>query len=80
VNEQLDTSKDYMGLLSARMARIEEIIDNLEASVSASVDDQFVEQVYRLMGAYRGVALAAAAWVDPAKDIDWQQWREECFA
>ncbi len=67
--------------LTDRLAGIEHSLDAVMVSTADDQlgDDEF-ENAYRLLGAYRGVANAAIAWLSVAEQVDWAQWHEECFS
>jgi len=67
--------------LSNRLGRLE---THLSKSIASDEGQQLtaieLEHAYRLLGAYRGVANAAVAWVEIAEGVSWSAWREECFS
>ena len=68
--------------------RLNRRLEWLEASLAQLMESdagrQLTEQerinAYLLLGAYRGVANKALNWVVVAEQVDWGQWREECFS
>jgi hypothetical protein len=64
---------DIMDRLNLRM---EETVDK---ATGKNITDQDGENFYRLLGAYRGVSDALAAYVASAGAIDWVPWRDEMF-
>jgi hypothetical protein len=57
-------------------ARIEEIF--LRAG-EGELDAQDFENLYRLLGTFRGLSEAGVAFVGIARDVNWGQWREARF-
>jgi hypothetical protein len=56
--------------------RIKEILDK---STKNQLSDRDCENIYRLLGAYRGVSEALVEYAGSAETIDWAGWREERF-
>jgi uncharacterized membrane protein YccC len=78
--EAVDSAEALTGKLNMRLNRIEHSMDKVLASAADKVVDADLEHAYRLLGAYRGVANTAAAWLVVAEQVNWAQWREEVFS
>jgi uncharacterized membrane protein YccC len=66
--------------LNMRLTRIEHSMDKALASAADEVVDADLVHAYRLLGAFRGVATSATAWIAVAEQVDWAQWHEEVFS
>jgi len=78
--ETVDSTQALTAKLNMRLNRIEQSMDKVLASAADKVVDTDLEHAYRLLGAYRGVANTAAAWLVSAEQVNWVQWREEVFS
>jgi hypothetical protein len=67
--------------LNERLAGIEQSMDAVLASLAGEqLGETELEHAYKLLGAYRGVASAATAWIAVAQQVNWAQWHEEVFS
>jgi uncharacterized membrane protein YccC len=66
--------------LDAKLTRLEARIDEaFDQADEASVSVEEAENIYRLLGAHRGVSEALVNYIGSATVIDWQQWQETRF-
>ena len=56
--------------------RIEETLDKAE---EGELSDRDGENLYRLLGAYRGLSEAGIEYAGTAEGIEWERWRESRF-
>jgi len=76
----LEPSADVRNRLSARVARLEERVDEtLTQAGEAQLSTEDCTNLYRLLGSYRGVSEAAIGYGQLADGFNWAQWREERF-
>ena len=65
--------------LNARLAHLEKRIEEAVNKAAVEADDHEAENLYRVLGAYRGVSEAALAYAHAVGGIDWGRWREARF-
>ena len=66
--------------LEARLARLEQTVEEaLKKADETSVPAEVVNNMYRLLGAYRGVSEALVQVVQETAPIDWARLREARF-
>jgi uncharacterized membrane protein YccC len=66
--------------LVARLAALEQRVEEIFRSVGeGELGDKDYENLYRLLGSFRGLADAGVGYARLAGSIDWTQWREERF-
>jgi hypothetical protein len=72
--------KALQSRLEGKLAQLEgRIKEALNMAGKGQINNREKENFYRLLGAYRGVAEAAVAYVGVAGRIDWMPWYEERF-
>jgi uncharacterized membrane protein YccC len=72
--------KALQSRLERKLAQLEgRIKEALNMAGKGQINNREKENFYRLLGAYRGVAEAAVAYVGVAGRIDWMPWYEERF-
>ena len=77
--EELVTAKLQQGL-SARLQRLEDVVDKAIAQgVEARVGLEQSTNLYRELGAFRGVSEALVAVVERSEKLDWPRFREARF-
>jgi uncharacterized membrane protein YccC len=66
--------------LAARLEQLEgRIEETLDKAAEGELTDQDSERLYRLLGAYRGLAEAGLEYARTARGIEWSRWRESRF-
>jgi uncharacterized membrane protein YccC len=71
---------DFQDLLSQRLARLEaRVEETFQIARQGELDAQDYENLYRLLGSFRGLSEASVAFVGIARDVNWGQWREARF-
>jgi len=76
----IEPSADVRERLAARLARLESSIDEISSqSGKGELSAANYENLYRLLGSYRGLSEAAISYTQLAGDIDWAQWQEARF-
>ncbi len=66
--------------LAARLGHLEgRIEETLNKATEGDLTDQDSERLYRLLGAYRGLAEAGIEYAATAEGIEWSRWRESRF-
>jgi uncharacterized membrane protein YccC len=76
----VDSAEALTEKLNMRSTEIERSMDKILASAADEVVDADMVHAYRLLGAFRGVANTATAWIAVAQQVDWAQWHEEVFS
>ena len=71
---------DVQDLVNQRLARLEaRVEETIQRAGEGELDAQDYENLYRLLGSFRGLSEAGVAFVGIARDINWGQWREARF-
>jgi uncharacterized membrane protein YccC len=79
--ESPGSAHELAGNLNKRLADIETSMDAALASTEGQrLNESQLKNAYQFLGAYRGVAKAAIAWVAKAEEVNWAQWHEESFS
>jgi hypothetical protein len=78
--EAVDSAEVFTDKLNMRLTRIEGRMDSALAVAGDQVVDTDLENAYRLLAAFRGVANTAIAWFADAEQVNWAEWREEVFS
>jgi hypothetical protein len=66
--------------LAARLEHLEgRVEETLNKAAEGELADQDRERLYRLLGAYRGLAEAGLEYARTAGGIEWGRWRESRF-
>jgi hypothetical protein len=71
---------DVQDLLRQRLARLESRVEEtIQRAGEGELDAQDYENLYRLLGSFRGLSEAGVAFIGIARDVNWGQWREARF-
>jgi uncharacterized membrane protein YccC len=66
--------------VKAWLSELENKAEAFMAGIGDGISEDDGEKLYRLLGGYRGVTNAAVSYTESARNIDWNQWREERFS
>jgi uncharacterized membrane protein YccC len=71
---------DVQDLVNQRLARLEARVEKtIQRAEEGELQAQDYENLYRLLGSFRGLSEAGVAFIGIARDVNWGQWREERF-
>ena len=71
---------DLQARLTERLTRLEEYVEEtFDKANEDELDVTDYENLYRLLGSFRGLSEAGVQFVGIAREVDWGQWREARF-
>ena len=71
---------DLQELLNQRLTKLEaRVEETFQRAREVELDAQDYENLYRLLGSFRGLSEAGVTFIGFARDVNWGQWREARF-
>ena len=71
---------DLQELLNQRLTKLEaRVEETFQRAREVELDAQDYENLYRLLGSFRGLSEAGVTFIEFARDVNWGQWREARF-